>query len=353
MRPAFLLFFRNAPLLAGAFFLIHTLSSCKDQGSETAEWVTLEPETPVAEASTPKESNPARGLATEGAKDDPSAAETARESSPAGEIRFLSYNLKNYLTMRRGREYRAKPEEEVSAVVALIARQKPDILGLCEIGTEKDLLDLQGRLKKAGVDLPHYEHTGGRDRTRHLGFLSRFPITETNSQSDLSYEMNGQTWVISRGILDATVKIEEDFELRFLGVHLKSKREIDEGDEELIRQNESRLLRDHMNVILEEEPEVKLVAYGDFNDTIGSKTMSIARGRRNSKKHMPDFFFKDSREELWTYFWDREDTYSRIDYVLFSASLRSNLVGKQSFIVDDEAWNRASDHRALMLVLEP
>ena len=71
------------------------------------------------------------------------------------------------------------------------------------------------------------------------------------------------------------------------------------------------------------------------------------------KKHMPDFYFKDSRGELWTHFWDYQDVYSRFDYVLFSSSLREKLVGKKSHIVDDPAWGSASDHRALMLVLKP
>ena len=185
--------------------------------------------------------------------------------------------------MRRGKEYLPKPEKEIDALVGLIARQKPDILGVCEIGKEADLEDLQKRLKSVGIDLPYSEHTGGRDQTRHLGLLSRFPITDTNSQSDLSYEMEGRNWVISRGILDATVDIKGT-PLRLLGVHLKSKRPIPEADQDLIRQNEARLLRDHADSILNEDLGTLLLAYGDFNDTIGSKTLSIARGRRNAKK---------------------------------------------------------------------
>ncbi len=350
MLPALIQSTRNAPLLVGAFFMFLCLSACKEK-SKTATWVTSEPEkTVVVESPAEKP----EGKVDEGGTTESTEGEAITADSPTeGEIRFLSYNLKNYLTMRRGREYLPKPEEEKSAVVALIARQNPDVLGLCEIGSLADLEELQNRLKNAGVDLPHSEHTGGRDKTRRLALLSRYPIVNTNSQTDLSYEMNGDTWVISRGILDATVKVENGSELRFLGVHLKSKREIDEADQELIRQNEARLLRNHMNDILEENPEVNLLAYGDFNDTIGSKTLSIVRGRRNSAKHMPDFYFKDSRGDLWTHFWDYQDVYSRFDYVLFSDPLRSRLVGNKSYIVDDEAWLRASDHRALMLVLAP
>ncbi len=324
--------------MVGAFFLaLALLTSCKKQSRETADWIL-----PAQEEETVHYEEPLTTVSEKKAR------------TPSGdEVRFLSYNLKNYLTMRRGKQYLPKPAEEVSAVIELIAQEKPDILGLCEIGTEDDLRELQRLLKNKGIDLPHSEHTGGRDQTRHLAILSRYPIIQTDSQRNLSYEMTGERWVISRGILDATIEIVAGNQIRFLGVHLKSKREIKEADQELIRQNEARLLRLHMDEILEKEPNTRLLAYGDFNDTIGSRTLSISRGRRNSKKHMADFYFKDSRGELWTHFWDYQDTYARLDYVLFSPNLRSHLVGKKSYIVDHDLWNKASDHRALMLVLTP
>ena len=341
IKPA-LNFTKNVPFIFGAFFLLLASLSCKDS-NETAQWITKD----------------APGLATTAQVQltqttAPTKKEKRSSSSSQGEeeVRFLSYNLKNYLTMRRGKTDLPKPEKEIEALVGLIARQKPDILGVSEIGTKKDLLDLQRRLKAVNIDLPHYEHTGGRDRTRFLGLLSRYPIVATDSQTDLNYEMTGKTWTISRGILDATVDIDGT-EIRLLGVHFKSKREVDYADQELIRQNEARLLRNHADSILDKDLDTLLLIYGDFNDTIGSKTISITKGRRNAKKHMPDFYFKDSRGELWTHFWDYQDTYSRLDYVLFSNSLREHLVGKKSYIVDDPAWVDASDHRALMLVLKP
>ena len=325
----------NAPLLVGAFFLLLGTLACKEKSPETAQWVTTDTAAEIAESSEVE------------VNEQPLSSKTSGE-----EVRFLSYNLKNYLTMRRGSDYLPKPEKEVDALIQLITEQKPDILGLCEIGKREDLKSLQARLKQAGLDLPHSEHTGGQDRTRHLGFLSRYPIVATDSQSALSYEMEGQEWVISRGILDATVEIEGT-PLRFLGVHLKSKRPIEEADQEIIRQNEARLLRDHASAILEDKPDTHLIAYGDFNDTVASKTLSIVRSRRNSKKHLADFFFKDSRGEVWTHFWDYQDLYSRFDYVLTSQAMNGKIVNESSYIVEAPAWKAASDHRALMIVFRP
>ncbi|GHC56736.1 hypothetical protein GCM10007100_24410 [Roseibacillus persicicus] len=338
MRSSLIPFFKNAPLMAGAFFLLFSNVGCKEQSGQTDKWISKPDEKELAASPTEQVEK---------------AEEAAPETAPGEEtVRFLSYNLENYLTMRRGKSYLPKPEKEIDALIGIIARQKPDILGICEIGKEDDLLDLQTRLKNVGIDLPHYEHTGGADDTRHLALLSRYPIVATDSQSDLSFELTGQSRVIGRGILDATVDIGGS-ELRFLGAHLKSKREIEDADQELIRQAEGRLLREHADAILREKPETMLIAYGDFNDTIGSKTLSIVRGRRNSKTHMPDFYFKDSRGELWTHFWDYQDVYSRFDYVLFSESLKSKLDGKACGIVDDPRWGEASDHRALLFVVRP
>lgn len=267
-----------------------------------------------------------------------------------GDIRFLSYNLKNYLTMRRGDKESGKPEKEISALVALIARHDPDIIGVSEIGSEEDLLDLQKRLKNAGVDLPEFEHTGGWDRVRKLGLLSRFPIIERNSPGALTFDLEGRPWTINRGVLDVTIKAG-GMELRFLGVHFKSKREIEEASQELIRQGEAALVKEYSSEILAKAPDTKLFVYGDFNDTIMSPTLSRMRGRSNSKTHLADFYFKDSRGMLWTHFWNYQDTYARIDYVCISKAASPYLVGKESYIIDDPRWFEASDHRALLLTI--
>jgi endonuclease/exonuclease/phosphatase family metal-dependent hydrolase len=334
----------NASFLTGAFFLVLALTGCEQEKS-TAKWVGLEESPAVVSPAPAKETSPAKPQKAD-EQEVSEATATGNEN-----FCFLSYNLKNYLTMRRGSSYKGKPEDEIEPLVELIAKQKPDILGVCEIGTEKDLLDLQSRLRSHGLKLNHHEHTGGEDSVRHLGLLSRFPIVDRNSQSDLSYQLTGSTRVISRGLLDVTVDTGRH-ELRFLGVHLKSKREVDYADQELIRQNEARLFRDHATRILEDNPETKLIGYGDFNDTINSRALKIARGRRNSRTHLADYWFKDSRGELWTYFWDYQDIYSRFDYVLYSDAVRPLIVHDDSSIVDDPRWEPASDHRALRFVLE-
>jgi exonuclease III len=63
----------------------------------------------------------------------------------------------------------------------------------------------------------------------------------------------------------------------------------------------------------------------------------------------------DSRGELWTHFFRREDTYSRIDYLLVSPAMKPFVAGKKATIWDGAGTREASDHRAvyLQLKLEP
>lgn len=343
----------NASTLAGAFFLLLVLTGCDRNQDETTSWVGIkETPAPTSVGTDPKAASVVDVVdeAAPASTQKQNEAEAKETSGDARDISFVSYNLKNYLTMRRGSSYSGKPEEEIDALIDILVAEKPDILGVSEIGSEKDLLDLQSRLASRGIKLNHHEHTGGADRTRFLGFLSRFPIVDRNSQTDLSYELTGQTRTISRGLLDVTIDTGSR-ELRFLGVHLKSKRPVDYADQNLVRENEAHLVREHATSILKENPDVLLLTYGDFNDTIGSKTLQILRGRRNSKINMPDHYFKDTRGHLWTHFWDYQDVYSRFDYVLFSSGVRPLINAADSAIVEDPGM-KASDHRALRLMLK-
>lgn len=336
----------RAPQIAGALLctlLAFFLGACKEDRTPT--WGTQDPPASPSEQVKPPEKKP----------DNPSTP------TEAGELRFLSYNLKNYLTMSRyvdgKRIDRGKPETEIVPLVELIVEAKPDVVGLCEIGTLKDLRDLQGRLKEAGLDLPHHEHAGGEDKVRRLALLSRHPIAATNSQGaggTLKYQsVDGEgkptTFAMQRGILDATVEVKGQ-KIRFLGVHLKSKRPIPQGKQDLMRRHEAYLLRKHADDILAKTPNTLLCVYGDFNDTRRESPVRAIQGPYNSERYLEPLSHKDSRGEVWTHFWSYQHVYSRFDYALASKKLRPLFQEKESYLIDDPKWSKASDHRALMTV---
>ncbi len=276
-------------------------------------------------------------------------------------LTFCSYNLKNWLTMDRfdQQTYKTlpsapKPEDERVRVVKILAAINPDILGVCEIGTADDLADLQKRLKAAGIDLPHTELAHGGDPVRRLALLSRLPIKARNSQTDLKYQLGDQTLPFQRGILDATIAITPTFDLHFVGVHLKSKREITEADQAQMRRNEARLLRKHLDSIFTKEPGARILAYGDFNEHRNEPAISDIMGSpRTSDTAMQDVWLKDVDGEVWTHFWDAADTYSRLDYCFASRLLRPHLDYRKCYIYSARDFDKASDHRPLVIKISP
>jgi endonuclease/exonuclease/phosphatase family metal-dependent hydrolase len=276
-------------------------------------------------------------------------------AAPATEsLRFIAYNVENWLTIDRYVDHvnlkdAPKPDSEKKAVVQLLSNAKPDVIGLCEIGEAADLAEIQQSLKAAGLDLPHSHYAGGADPVRHLGLLSRHPITSTAKPAEMDYQMDGKTFGFNRGVLDATVQAKGK-SYRFLGVHLKSKREVEEGDQEQMRIHEARLLRRHVDSILKADAEARLIVYGDFNDTRPSKAFKTITGSYNDPGYLTAVPFKDSRGEAWTHHWAPHDIYSRIDYVTVTRALRRELDFKNSHIIDDPMWSSASDHRALLTI---
>ena len=333
---------KYAPIILGVFLCLCS-SHCRQAERSTETWINL----PDPEKS------------QEQAQDESGTASTGstQEHRPENEtpIRFLAYNLKNYLTMRRYIDgeavYRHKPEEEIDALVEIISSAKPDILGVCEIGTHDDLEDLQNRLKLNGINLPHRHRVSGSDRTRALGLLSRYPIAETNKPLQTNYTIDGTAFTISRGILDASVQLPHKT-IRLLGVHFKSKRPVPDADQALMRRNESLLLRNHIEEILTRHPGTQLLLYGDFNDTRNSKSVSSVRGRSNSPAHMKIIELLDSQGESWTHHWKHEDIYSRIDFVMANTMLEPHINKDACKLLDPDNWETASDHRPMLIIIE-
>jgi endonuclease/exonuclease/phosphatase family metal-dependent hydrolase len=335
----------RAPGLLGAFFLYIALSACRDK-QQTEDWSGHKQEAPAALTVAPPAPAPAKT---------PEAPTPGAAAVDTTSIRFVSYNVENWLTMERFANGKgatsAKPEKERKAVVQALLAAKPDILGVSEIGNEDDVKDLQRHLADVGIPLPHSHLNRGADDTRSLVILSRFPIGKTVARDNLAYRIQGEEFKMQRGILDATIATPVG-PFRFLGVHLKSKREVDEGDQEEMRRSESHLLRREVDAILREDPEARLVVYGDFNDTRNSPTLRTAQGPARSNSALTTIPLRDSRGHLWTHHWDYQDVYSRFDYVMVSPVLRDLVDRDHSKILDGEETAGASDHRPLLVILK-
>lgn len=273
------------------------------------------------------------------------------------EVVVASYNVQNYLRMERRVKGKTvpdapKPDEEIDALVEVIREIHPDILGLSEIGDPSMLQDLCSRLNSAGLEYPDKEWVQGSDPARHLALLSRFPIVSRNSRNDVSFELNGTRLRIERGILDVTVQLPENYRLRLVGAHLKSKRETPEFDQQEMRAKEAKCLREHLNKILADNPEEKLMLFGDLNDTKNEYPVKELLGSAKDPRRMKDLFLTDPNGYCWTHFWSAADIYSRIDYMLVSLGLRPDIDMHKSGISSSRIWYKASDHRAIFSTIK-
>ncbi len=276
----------------------------------------------------------------------------------AENIVVASYNVRSYLPMERGwnankKPDQPKPEKEIDAVLKVLAAIKPDILGIVEMGDESQLDDFQSRLSRIGLVYPHREWVVGKNESRHVCLLSRFPIVQRNSRSEIPLKLNNQIEWMSRGILDVTVQVNPGYQLRLVGVHLKSRRQAFDYDEKLKRAKEALQLRSHIHDVLVADKKINLLLFGDLNDTKNEAPIREIMGAQGSLSRLKDLYLKDSRGESWTHYWSMADSYSRIDYLMVSPGLSREIISSKSGINDLPFWKDASDHRAIFTTISP
>ncbi len=280
------------------------------------------------------------GLATQG--------DLFAENSPPP-ILFACYNLENYQVRPpavSAEHSRAKSPESLRAVAEVIAAAKPDILGICEMGSLDALSHLQQALVALGVNLPEIEFVDGPDPDRHLALLSRFPLQERHSQARVPFILDGRPHLVRRGFLEITVEPAPGYRLRLLGAHLKSRLAVSEG-EARVRRFEAQMLRERVETILGTNTHENLLVYGDMNDTKDQVCIQTILGTRGSPAMLTDLQAQDPVGDHWTHFWKTGGVYSRIDYLFVSRGLLPEIVTNRTTIDRSPHWHLASDHRLL------
>jgi len=270
-------------------------------------------------------------------------------------VTFAHYNIENYLEMNRTEGGQAvlgpKPEREKNTLIRIIKEIHPDILGVAEMGPPDQFEEFQKRLKDAGLDFSFSEYVNGPDRDRHLALLSRFTIVERHSEKDLFFDLNGQREPVERGFLDVTIEVNPTFRLRVVGAHLKSKLAAPSG-EALLRRNEARLLRQHIDGVLTKDPNEDLLVYGDLNDTKDQPAIQEILGPRQGPNRLREIPLADAQGDRWTYYRRLSDTYDRIDFILADKAIWPQIDQAHSYLYRSIDWYTASDHRPVVVVLK-
>jgi endonuclease/exonuclease/phosphatase family metal-dependent hydrolase len=278
-------------------------------------------------------------------------------------LRLASYNVENYVDEATGTR-RPKSAAAKAKVKENILALKPDVVALQEMGRESALRELQTSLKSGGLDLPYLEHVKGWDTNIFVAVLSRFPIVERRSHTNESFLLNGRRFQVSRGFAEVEIKVSDKSTFTLFTAHLKSKRAVAEADEAELRLEEARLLRAKITARLEANPGARIAVLGDFNDNKDSASTRavIGRGKFKLIDTRPAELNGDNqpnenpawepRNITWTHHFGKEDSYSRIDFLLISPAMAQGWQTNKTQVLAVPNWGVASDHRPIMATFE-
>ena len=275
-------------------------------------------------------------------------------------LTIATYNVENYLVTDRMVDgvYRTaypKPEKERAALRQVVAGIGPDILAVQEMGPQPFLDEFQRELKQAGQDYPFTVLLEAADPDRHVAVLSKIPFKEVRRHAAVPITYLGRKDTVKRGLLEVIFATGSgDFSL--FVVHLKSRltEQKDDPESALRRHEEAGAVRDLVLARYPDAARGRFILCGDWNDTLGSKSVRTL-SKRGEMEVGEILSAADSHGETWTHFYRREDTYSRIDYILVSAAMKSLVMGGPATIWDGPGARDGSDHRAVFvqLKLEP
>lgn len=272
-------------------------------------------------------------------------------------LTIATYNLENYTVANRVDDevYRKdypKPEASKEALRAVIRRMNADVLALQEVGGEAYLRELQRDLKREGTGYPHAVILEAEDKSRMIAVLSRRALVAVRKHDDLAFKYFDGMAKVRRGLLEVRVA-KDGGEVTVFVVHLKSRftERPDDAKAALQRAGEAVAIRDRVLTVFPEPATARFLIVGDFNDGRTERPVRalLERGKTPIAEWLPA---ADSRGHVWTHFFRKDDSYSRVDHVLVSPGLMPAVRGGAGRIEDAEETARASDHRPVVVVIE-
>ena len=281
-------------------------------------------------------------------------------ASGAETFRVATYNVENYLDQPTESRPHVKSSEAKRKVCESICALNPDVLALEEMGSTDALLELRNSLKSGGVDNPYWDLVCGMDTNIHVAVLSKLPIVARHPHTNDVYLLDGRRFRVSRGFAEVEIRVNTNFTFTLIAAHLKSRRPVPEADEAEQRLEEAKILRGIVEGHLTNNPDAKLIVLGDFNDVKDSDTVKavIGRGRfkltdtrpteRNGDNSANEDSRSDPRTVTWTEYYGKEETYSRVDYILLSPAMARDWLPNETYVLAQPNWGVASDHRPIV-----
>jgi len=241
-------------------------------------------------------------------------------------------------------------------VAKKIAEIGADVIGLVEVGDEKDVKELWKAVKQAGLDYRYLAVCDSKDKYtgQHVAVFSKLKLKDVKQQipgreffdEELDDEDRENSTDVSKAL--STVLDVNGKPLNLYVVHLSSERGGHEQDQKRVAQS-SIVRRTYLPKLSAGE---HVVVVGDFNDHRGQPTLMRIRGRDDIFEDLIQtgklmHFAREDEDERWTYSF-RGIRY-QIDHILVSQSLGELAKIRTKVIpVEDSV---VSDHRGLAVDL--
>jgi endonuclease/exonuclease/phosphatase family metal-dependent hydrolase len=270
-----------------------------------------------------------------------------------------TFNVENYLHVQTGTRP-AKSESSKAAIRQAIHALNADVLALQEMGSPQALLELRESLRAEGLPYSHWEHVSGFDTNIHVAILSRYPVTAQRHHTNESFLLYGRRFHVRRAFAEVDIRVHPHYQFTLISAHLKSRLQTGAANQADLREQEATRLRRIIDARLQANPDLNLIVLGDLNDHPDSQPLRIVRGRgsrlglidtRPAERYSTDALPPDSltkRQVTWTSYYAREDSYSRVDYILLSPGMAREWDRSGTFILTLPNWGTASDHRPIV-----
>jgi endonuclease/exonuclease/phosphatase family metal-dependent hydrolase len=275
----------------------------------------------------------------------------------AESLTIATYNIENYVAANRlvdgvYREAYPKPETAKTALRGVIRALNADVIALQEVGPRPYLDELRRDLKSEGVDYPYAVWLEAADTERHVAVISKRPFEAVKEHADLRFSYFKTEERVKRGLLEVRIAVA-DGDLTLFVVHLKSRftDRADDPESAIRRAGEVVAVRDRVLERFPKPSTARFLIVGDCNDAPASRPLRalVSRGKTPIAEILPA---ADTRGETWTHFYRKQDSYSRVDYVLVSAALKPSVVDGVARIFDGPEIKAASDHRPVIVRIE-
>lgn len=275
----------------------------------------------------------------------------------AGDLVLATYNVENYLATDRMvdgvfRQNYPKPEAEKRALRSVIAATGADVVALQEMGAGPYLEELKRDLAAEGHPYPYAELLEGPDQDRHLAVLSKRPFAAVRKHVDLGFAYFGARESVKRGLLEVRFATEAG-EVTLFVVHLKSRltERDDDPNSALRRQAEAEAVRDRILRSVSDPEKALFLIMGDCNDSAASKALKALQ-KKGKTALATRLQATDSRGEVWTHYYRKEQTYSAVDHIFVSQSLLPAVDQGAAVVFDGADAAEASDHRPVVVKLK-